>query len=59
MNHDEPITYCVRRITSGGRETFIARRLETLEQAAETALRLTVLREQELGGSDEFCAEPE
>lgn len=52
-------TYCVRRITTGGHETFIARRLESLAEALEAALRLTLLQQQELGGTDEFCAEPE
>jgi hypothetical protein len=51
-------TYCVRRITSGGRETFIARNLENLAEATEAALRLTILQ-YELGGNDDFCAEPE
>lgn len=52
-------TYCARRIASGGRESSIARNLASLAEAAEIALRLTVLQRHELGGLDDFCAEPE
>ena len=52
-------TYCIKRFRRNGHEEMIARGIDTLAEAAEVALRLVRLQEQELGGADEFCAEPE
>jgi hypothetical protein len=53
-------TFCVkRRIDGGMTETVIASGIDTLSEAADIAYRLTILRQQEFGGKDEFCAYPE
>lgn len=52
-------TYCVKRCRRSGWESVLLRGLDTAAEAAELALRLTRLQEQELGGDDEFFAEVE
>jgi hypothetical protein len=52
-------TYCViRRSNRNGGELTIARDIEMLAEAGELALRLLHLQETELGGADEFIAQP-
>lgn len=54
------ITYCViRRSNRNYGETTVARNIDSLNEAGELALRLWHLQEQELGGVDEFIAQPE
>lgn len=48
----------VRLVTAGGTRT-VARGITTMAEAAEIALRLAKLQEQELGGDDDFYAEEE
>lgn len=52
-------TYCVKLVRRSTRETVIASGLDTMAEAAEIAYRLTMLRQVEFGGEDEFCAYPE
>jgi hypothetical protein len=49
----------IRKSNRNGSESNIARYIETLNEAGELALRLTVLQETDLGGVDEFYAEPD
>ena len=51
-------TYCVRR-SFRGRDSVIAKGIDTMADAAEVALRLTVLQETELGGDAYYYAEVE
>jgi hypothetical protein len=52
-------TFCVKLIRRNGRDSVIASGLDTLAEAVDAAYRLTVLRQVEFGGEDEFCACPE
>ena len=54
-------TYRVTRAAKSGSggETVLARGLDTMAEAAEIALRLFTLQEQELGGDAEFYGEVE
>lgn len=56
MNRNQ--TFCVK-LRKGSRETVIASGIESMAEAADVAYRLTVLRQTEFGGEDEFCAYPE
>lgn len=57
---NEDLTYCVvRRSNRNGSELPVARGIATLNEAGELALRLAYLQEIELGGVDQFIAQPE
>jgi hypothetical protein len=49
--------YCVKYRRPNGETTIIAIGCVSMAEAAEVALRLTVLQEREVGGTSEFCAE--
>jgi len=54
------VTYCVmRRSNRNGGQQLMATGIPTLAEAGELALRLIHLQETELGGCDEFIAQPE
>ena len=53
------ITYCVvLRSNRNGGEHTVARNIESLNEAGELAFRLIRLQD-ELGGADDFIAQPE
>lgn len=52
-------TYCVRRYLRNGGQSIMAQGISTLAEAAEIALRLTMLQERDLGGNADFTAEVE
>ena len=57
---DTTITYrVIRRRHGTGSESTIAEGASSLAEAAEIAFKLTRLQEDEIGGTDQFIAQPE